>query len=158
MRRDTCDAAAGATGGLVAGAVLSGMMLLLERATRTPSDLVLMGRRGERGLGMPHQRLRATPSMAEQVATHTGHLLLSAALGSGLGILRRGLGTTAPRAGLVLGLGFYPLAFGLLGPLLGLTRPPWREQPMKVGQNLLMHLTFGTATGFVADRIARRRG
>jgi hypothetical protein len=156
-RRDARDAAAGAAGGLVAGAVLSGIMLLLERASGEPSDLVKMGRRGARGLDLPHPRLRTAPRTEEQVATHAGHLLLSAALGSGLGVLRRGLGTTAPRAGLVLGLGFYPLAFALLGPLLGLTRAPWRDRPAKVGQNILMHAVFGAVAGLVADRIERRR-
>ena len=156
MNRDGRDAAAGAVGGLVAGAVLSGMMLLLERSGRGPSDFVLMERRGARVLGAPHRRMGSAPDTGEQIAGHAGHLLFSAALGSGLGLLRRGLGTTAPRAGLVLGLGFYPVAFGLLGPLLGLTRPPWRERPSKVGQNVLLHAVFGAVTGFVADRIERR--
>jgi hypothetical protein len=152
VNRDGRDAAAGAVGGLVAGAVLSGMMLLLERSGRGPSDLVLMERRGARGLGAPHRRMGSAPDTGEQIAGHAGHLLFSAALGSGLGLLRRGLGTTAPRAGLVLGLGFYHVAFGLLG----LTRPPWRERPSKVGQNVLLHAVFGAVTGFVADRIERR--
>lgn len=156
MTRDQRDAAAGALGGLVAGAVLSGAMLLLERSGRGPSDLVLMERRGARELDLPHRRMDAEPDTGEQAFGHTGHLLLSAALGSGLGIVRRGLGTTAPKAGLLLGLGFYPVAFGLLGPLLGLTRPPWREGPGKVVQNILMHAAFGAVTGLVADRIERR--
>ncbi len=74
-----------------------------------------------------------------------------------MGILRRGLGTTAPKAGLLLGLGFYPFAFGLLGPLLGLARPPWRERAGKVGLNVLMHAVFGAVTGLVADRVERLR-
>ena len=144
MNRDSRDAAAGAVGGLVAGAVLSGIMLLLERSGRGPSDLVLMERRGARELGMPNRRMDAPPDMGEQAVGRAGHLVLSAALGSGLGILRRGLGTTAPKAGLLLGL------------LLGVTRKPWREAPSKVGQNILMHAVFGAVTGFVADRIERR--
>lgn len=155
MTRDQRDAAAGALGGLAAGAVLSGAMLLMERSGRGPSDLVLMERRAARGLDAPHRRMGAAPDPRERAVVHTGHLLFSAALGSGLGIVRRGLGTTAPKAGLVLGLGFYPLAFALLGPALGLTRPPWRERPSKVGQNLLMHAVFGAVAGFVADRIER---
>ena len=158
MNRDGRDAAAGAAGGLVAGAVLSGIMLLLERSSGKPSDLLQAERRGARELDMPHRPVRAVSSDAgEQATVHAGHLLLSAALGSGLGVIRRGLGTTAPKAGLLLGLGFYPIAFGLLGPALGLTRAPWRDRPGKVGQNILMHAVFGAVTGFVADRIERRR-
>lgn len=156
MRRDARDAAAGAAGGLAAGAVLSGIMLLLERSGRGPSDLVLMERRGARELGLPRRSMDAPPGAGEQATGHAGHLLLSAALGAGLGIVRRGLGTTAPKAGLLLGLGFYPIAFGLVGPALGLTRPPWRERPAKAGQNILLHAVFGAVTGFVADRIERR--
>ncbi len=156
MNRDGRDAVAGAAGGLVAGAVLSAIMLLQDRSGRGPSDLVLMERRAARELDLPHRRRGAAPDTREQTAGHSGHLLLSAALGSGLGIIRRGLGTTPPKAGLLLGLGSYPLAFGLLGPLLGLTRPPWRERPSKVGQNILMHAVFGAVTGFVGDRIERQ--
>jgi hypothetical protein len=156
MNQNGRDAAAGVAGGLMAGAVLSGVMLLLERSGRGPSDLVLIERRGARELHLPHRRMGAPPDMREQTAGHTGHLLLAAALGSGLGIIRRGLGTTLPKAGLLLGLGFYPFAFGLLGPLLGLTRAPWRERPAKVGQNILMHALFGAVTGLVADRIERQ--
>jgi len=159
VKRDARDAAAGAAGGLVAGAALSGIMLLLERSGRGPSDLVLMERRAVRELGLPRRRpMRAPPDAAEQAAGHAGHLLLSAALGSGLGVLRRGLGTTAPKAGLLLGLGFYPLASALLGPLLGLARPPWRDRPSKVGRDILVHAAFGAVTGLVADRIERRTG
>ena len=153
MNRDTRDAVAGAVGGLVAGAVLSGAMLLLERGSGRPSDLVAIERRGARQLDLPRRRVGAAPGAGEQAAVHAGHLLLSTALGSGLGILRRGLGTTAPKAGLLLGLGFYPIAFGLVGPLLGLARPLWRERAGTVGQRLLMHAAFGVVTGLVADRI-----
>lgn len=78
-------------------------------------------------------------------------------MGSGFGVLRRGLGTTAPRAGLLLGLGFHPLAFAALGPLLGLARPPWRDRPSEAGQNILVQAVFGAVAGFVADRIERLR-
>ena len=158
MNRDARDAVAGAVGGLVAGAVLSGAMLLMERGGGgRPSDLVRIERRGARELGLPHRPMRAAPDAGEEAAVHAGHLLFSTVLGAGLGLLRRGLGTTAPKAGLLLGLGFYPIAFGLLGPLLGLTRPPWRERAGAVGRNLLMHAVFGAVTGLVADRVERLR-
>lgn len=73
MNLDTRDTAAGAVGGLVAGAVLSGIMLLLERSGRGPSDLVLTERRGARELDVPHRRMRAAPDMGEQAAGHAAH-------------------------------------------------------------------------------------
>ena len=98
-RRDTRDLVTGAAGGLAGGLVLTAVMLLAERATRQPSDAVLMFRRGERQLGLPHRRLTARPSLREEVAAEGGHLLLSAALGGGFGVLRRGLGVSAQPAG-----------------------------------------------------------
>ena len=155
MKRDARDALAGAVGGLVGGAVLSGAMLLLERGTGRPSELVLAERRGARELGLRHRPLRSAPGAGEEAAVQAGHLLVSTAVGSGLGILRRGLGTTAPKAGLLLGLGFYAVGYGLLGPLLGLTRPLWRQRPGAVGRGILMNAAFGAVTGLVADRIER---
>lgn len=57
----------------------------------------------------------------------------------------------------MFGLGLYPLAHWLVGPLLGLTRVPWREPPMKLGQRAVLHAVFGSVTALVADRLGRRR-
>ena len=98
----------------------------------------------------------ARPTLREEAAAEGGHLLLSAALGGGFGVLRRGLGLSAQPAGLVLGLGFYPLAHWLAGPLLGLMRPPWRQRPAKIAQRVALHAAFGAVTALVADRLDRR--
>jgi hypothetical protein len=156
-RRDRRDAVEGAIGGLAAGAVLTVAMLLAERLAGEPSDGVQMLRRGERELDLPHRQVMARPTLGEEVAAEGGHLLLSALLGAGFGVLRRGLGLPPQQAGLVLGLGFYPLAYGVVGPLLGLTPPPWREQPFKLGQRAVLHAVFGSVTALVADRLGRRR-
>lgn len=155
-RRDTRDLVTGAAGGLAGGLVLTAVMVLSERMTGQPSDAVAMFRRGERQLGLPHRRQTARPTLREEVASEGGHLLLSAVLGGGFGVLRRGLGLSAQPAGLVLGLGFYPLAHGLVGPLLGLMRPPWRQRPVKMAQRVLLHAVFGSVTALVADRLDRR--
>lgn len=155
-RRDKRDLTTGALGGLAGGLVLTAVMLLAERATGQPSDGVVMFRRGEQQLGLSHRRLSARPGLREEVAAESGHLLLSAALGGGFGVLRRGLGLSAQPAGLVLGLGFYPLAHWLVGPLLGLMRPPWRQRPAKMAQRVALHAVFGAVTALVADRLDRR--
>lgn len=155
-RRDKRDAATGVVGGLAGGLALTAAMLLAERATGEPSDGVAMLRRGERQLGLPHRWEAARPMLREELAAEGGHLLLSAALGGGFGVLRRGLGLPAQPAGLVLGLGFYPLAHWLAGPLLGLLRPPWRQRPAKMAQRVALHAAFGAVTALVADRIERR--
>jgi hypothetical protein len=155
-RRDKRDAATGALGGLAGGLALTVVMLLAKRATGEPSDGVAMLRRGERQLGLPHRQEAARPTMREEAMAEGGHLLLSTALGGGFGVLRRGLGLSAQPAGLVLGLGFYPLAHWLAGPLLGLMRPPWRQQPVKLAQRVALHAVFGAVTALVADRLDRR--
>ena len=155
-RRDKRDAAAGVIGGLAGGLALTAVMLLAERATGEPSDGVAMLRRGQRQLGTSSRRDAARPTLREEAMAEGGHLLLSAALGGGFGVLRRGLGLSAQPAGLVLGLGFYPLAHWLAGPLLGLMRPPWRQRPAKMAQRVVLHAAFGAVTALVADRLDRR--
>ena len=73
-----------------------------------------------------------------------------------IGGLAGGLGLPAQPAGLVLGLGFYPLAHWLAGPLLGVMRPPWRQRPAKMAQRVALHAVFGAVTALVADRLDRR--
>ena len=155
-RRDKRDAAAGVVGGLAGGLALTALMLLAERATGEPSDAVAMLRRGARQVGLPRRRETVRPTLREEMAAEGGHLLLSAALGGGFGVLRRGLGLPAQPAGLVLGLAFYPLAHWLAGPLLGVMRPPWRQRPGKMAQRIALHAAFGAVTALVADRIERR--
>lgn len=156
MRKDQREVLAGAIGGLVGGAALSVAFLLLERATRENSDLVQIGRRGAWQLGQRHHPLPAPPSAAEELSVHGGHMVLSGVLGVGYAVLRRGLALGSVPSGLLFGLGFYPLAFGLLGPLLGITKAPWQEKPRLLVQRAVAHAVFGTVTAFTADRTARR--
>ena len=156
MRKDQREALAGAIGGLVGGAALSLAFLVLERATGDTSDLVQIGRRGARQLGQPHRPLPAPPSAAEELSVHGGHMVLSGVLGVGYAVLRRGLALGTVPSGLLFGLGVYPLAFGILGPLLGITKAPWQEKPRLLVQRAVAHVVFGTVTALVADRTARR--
>ena len=150
------DAAAGALGGLAGGLVLAAVMLLAERATGEPSDGMAMLRRGQWQIGVSHRREAAQPTLREEAVAEGGHLLLSTLLGGGFGVLRRGLGLSAQPAGLVLGLGFYPLAHWLAGPLPGPMRPPWRQQPVRLSRRIALHAVFGAVTALVADRLDRR--
>ena len=156
MRKDNREALAGAVGGLVGGAVLSLAFLALERAGGENSDLVQIGRRGAARLGQPHRPLPARPSAAEELAVHGGHLVLSGVLGMGYAVLRRGFALPTLPSGLLFGLGVYPVAFGVLGPLLGITKAPWQEKPRLLAQRAAAHGAFGVLTALTADRTARR--
>jgi len=60
--------------------------------------------------------------------------------------------------GAAFGLGFYALAHGVLGPILGVKKPEWRQEGSVVGMHLLNHLAFGIVTALFARRGAREWG
>lgn len=95
----------------------------------------------------------------EQAITHGGHLALSALAGlAGLAyaasVDRRADG---PRSGALFGLAFFVAAYGLAGPLLGVTPVPWREKPLRAVQHPLVHTLFGVCIAFFAREFRRGR-
>ena len=136
-------AAAGAIAGLAAGLLLSAAWLGIEAATGEPTELVRLERRSLALAGRRDSRREmAMPDSAEQVASHGGHLALSAAAG-GLYGLAAPPGVSPLAAGAAFGAVFYALAYGLLAPALGLRPAPWRDAPASVGQRGFFHLLFG---------------
>lgn len=142
MTTTTHDLTAGLLGGLADG-VVSAAMLAMEQRSGTPSELVKLERKTTLKLGAPHRR--GQPAGAgEQAISHGSHLLLSTAAGAARVPLRRATGLSGVPAGLLFGLGFYLLTWGVAGPA-------------KVGQTLAIHALFGVVTTLVADRILGRR-
>lgn len=82
------DVAAGAVGGTIAGLMLSGLFLTLERVSGKPSVLVELGRKTAVRLGSPYRYNPATPAPEEQIMSHGGHLALSAAMGAAYPVVR----------------------------------------------------------------------
>lgn len=146
---------AGATGGLAAGALVSLLMLGLEAIAGEPSDLVRLKRRAGVKVGRRQKREQADPDMAEQLVSHGGHLVLSVVSGALYGALKPA-GTSPAAAGTAFGAGFYALAFGLVGPLLGLTPKLQDDTRSSIVQHGSIHLLFGIATATIADRLARK--
>ncbi len=146
---------AGGAGGLAAGALLSVLFLGMEAAVGEPSDLVKLKRRTTRLLGRADRRDRAWPDAGEQLVSHGGHMALSLAAGVAYGAAKPAVASPLV-AGTVFGAGFYALAYGVLGPALGVTPRLSQDSPGSIAQHGFFHVLFGVATAMVADRVARR--
>ena len=155
LNRRARRAISGTAGGLAAGALLSAIFLALEAAVGEPSDLVKLKRRTARLVGVPQPRERARSEAGEQVLSHGGHLALSAASGLLYGRVKPD-GVPPVVAGTVFGAAFYGLAYGVLGPALGVTPRLSRDSKASIVQHGMFHLLFGVTTAVTADRVARR--
>jgi hypothetical protein len=143
---------AGAAGGLAAGLLISAIMIGMEAAGE-PSELVQLKRRARRRLGA--RRHVGSPTIGEQLWSHGGHLALSAASGAVYGAATK---RDAPPllAGTAFGGGFYALAYGIIGPLAGVSPKLWRDSGANIAQHGALHIMFGVVTAFVARSVGRR--
>ena len=148
------QATAGAVAGLTGGLLLSVVMLGMEAATGEPNELVRLQRRSLARLARDADET-ARSGRGEQVTSHGGHLALSVATGALYG-LTKPTGASPLVGGAGFGIGFYGLAYGLLGPVLGVTPPLWRDKPASIAQHGTFHLVFGLVTALLAPRIERR--
>ncbi len=144
--RRLAGAVAGAT---VAGLGLSALMMLGERKTGKPSELIDLERRSAAKLGRevpPPDRL---PTAGEQALTQGGHLLLSALSGVAYAVATDEEAEMVP-SGIAFGLAFYGVAHWLTGPALGVKQPEWRSEPSTIGMHAVNHVLFGLATAAAA--------
>lgn len=151
------DVVAGAIGGLAGGTAVSTLLLLSEAAgIDKASDMVRMQRRGKARGGMAHRPVSAAGTVAEEAMGHAGHMALSVALGSAYGATLKKSALPPALTGAAFGLAFFPIAYGVVGPLLGLTRSPAHERSMTTARRAIVHGVFGIVTALVADRASRR--
>ena len=148
-------ALAGAAGGLLAGTVVSAMLLRSEATTGRGSELIDLQRRTARKFGRGYAGQWSRPSVREEVAAHGGHLALSAIAGAAYSLTTRD--SRSPiAAGLLFGAGFYVLAYGIAGPALGVTPSLRKTKPADIVQHGLLHAVFGVVTAYGARKIAQR--
>ena len=151
------DLLGGAAGGLMGGlAVVALSAGRLAATGATVGEEVAVRRRVEARLGRPHRPEGVRADAPEAAAAYGWRLLLCAITGAGYGLVRRRLPGPPGAGGAVFGLGLAPVAYGLVGPLLGLTAPPWEEAPTVQVRRTLEHLVFGLVTGFVTELAAER--
>ncbi len=79
----------------------------------------------------------------------------TATFGAGYGALRALAHVSVVPGGPLYGLGIYGLTLMGIGPVLGLTRGPWTQQPMTVTRRVMMHALYGTVTACVSGRVRR---
>ena len=147
-------AAAGAAGGLAAGLLLSAAIAGMGAAQGKASELVALERRAARRAGRPPRRGDAPGTAGEEAISHGGHLALSALAGAGYGAAS-GRDASPAAAGLAFGAAFWALAYGVVGPALGVTPKPWRDSPSSLAQHGILHAVFGVATALATDRLVR---
>ena len=136
-------------GGVAAGIGLSAVMLLGEKLSGKPSELIELERKSAAKLGIDTPGGDEPATLAEQVVTHGGHLALSALAGLAYAAAVDEKDDGA-RSGALFGLAFFVAAYGITGPLLGVTPLPWREEPRRAVQHPLVHTLFGLSMALAA--------
>lgn len=145
---------AGAVGGLIAGAVISGVMAVgrdagwlkptLADTTQDWLDETFSARKrfGQEGAELIEQ---------------AGHYAGSVGLGAAYGAVRPYVPLPGLVSGALFGAGVY--AFGVAGvlPELGVTKGEPHEEPGVSTERFAVHLLFGAVMGLVADALNDRR-
>lgn len=140
---------AGAIGGLAGGLVMTMAMVMGKRAGIIDVPLPVRVERYLEG------RLKtAGPEIPpdEMALSMGGHLLFSAVLGALYGVIGLTLRLPLLPYGPLYGLGLYVVNLLGFGPMLGITKGPWGEQPITVGRRIMMHLMFGLVTALMVNR------
>ena len=140
-------------GGLVAGLALSAVMLVGEKLSGKPSELIELERKTAAKLNIKTPPYGVPATTTEQLITHGGHLALSALAGLIYATVVDEDADDA-RSGAIFGIAFFVAAYGITGPALGVTPLPWRERPLRAVQHPIVHTLFGLAMA----RFARRGG
>lgn len=150
---DTNRMAGAIAGGLIAGLGITAVLMLGEKRSGTPSELVTLERKAADKLGMDVPSEAALPSAGEQAIVQGGHLILSAAAGA---VYAATVDKDAPvlRSGLGFGAAFYAAMHWMTGPLLGVKPPEWQADARTIGLHAVNHLGFGLITALGA-KLAR---
>lgn len=138
-------------GGLVAGLALSAVMLVGERLSGKPSELIELERKAAAKLDIATPRGDAPATAVEQAVTHGGHLALSAVAGLAYAAAIDEDRDGVP-AGATFGAAFFVAAYGIAGPALGVTPLPWRQPALRAVQHPVVHMLFGMAMSLFARR------
>ncbi len=101
-------------GGLAAGLALSAVMLLGEKLSGKPSELIELERATAAKLAVPTPTGDTTAIATEQVVTHGGHLALSALAGLAYAAAVDE-DADGPVAGAAFGAAFFVIAYGSPG-------------------------------------------
>jgi len=141
-------------GGVVAGLVITAILIFGERQSGRPSELAELGRVGEKKVRMETSPADALPSAREQALIQGSHLALSALAGV-VYAATVDKDASVVKSGIGFGLAFYTVAHWIAGPLLGLKRPEWQSHVKIIVMHTINHVGFGLITALGARTASR---
>ena len=145
---------------LVAGAVggtFGGLAMFAVRVVGTQTGIIIhsLPDKFERGAAELTGFAKDQDREQQKELAIAEHIVLSAGLGAGYGLLRHWLKPPAIPGGVVYGLVIYAMMLIGVGPTLGITRMPQDKPKSSVGSEIFVHLLYGTVTASVANRLRR---
>jgi hypothetical protein len=140
-----------------AGGTFGGLAMFAFRVVGTQTGIIVhsLPDKFERGMAKKTGVARERDIEQQKELAIAEHILLSAGLGGGYGLLRGWLKPPAFVGGIVYGLAIYGLLVLGVGPSLEITRPPQDKAPTSVISEIMVHLLFGTVTALTTERIRR---
>lgn len=149
--------------GAIAGVAGTGVMVAMRLFDQKYAPQTMPAAREDPGQYMVRQTETAArlPGYLPKAAEVAGGVLLSTGYGMLSGAIyakARGdrQGTSPLFEGGLIGLGLYVLGFAGWLPLLGLTRPIWKQHFPAIAGEALRHVAFGVTTAAVYGAIGNR--
>ena len=143
---------AGAIGGVVAGVILTGVMVLGRDADLLHETLA---ENAQGWLDRNFETRRWAGEDGTEALEQASHILASAAFGAIYGLVRPLTKPVPPiAAGALFGSGLYAVAIAEIAPQIGLTQGEDDASSGVSAQRLGLHMLFGVITAIVADALA----
>jgi uncharacterized membrane protein YagU involved in acid resistance len=143
----------GAIGGTFGGLAMFGVRVI---GTQTGVIIHSLPDKFERGMAEKTGFAEDQDVEQQKELAIAEHIVLSAGLGAGYGLLRGWFKPPSLPSGVVYGLVIYAMMLLGIGPSFGIIRMPNEKPPKSVTGEIFVHLLFGTVTSLVTDRLRRR--
>ena len=140
-----------------AGGTFGGLAMFAVRVVGTQTGIIAhsLPDKFERGMAKRTGIAKRRDIEQQKELAIAEHLLLSAGLGGGYGLLRGWIKPPVFIGGIIYGLVIYGLLLLGVGPSLEITRPPHKKAPTSVVSEIMVHLLFGTVTALTTERFRR---
>lgn len=145
---------AGAVGGLIAGVVVSGVMLIGRDAGWLKPTL------SDNAQDWLDETFGARTRFGDdgvELIEQAGHYATSVGLGAAYGAFRPYVPLPGLISGALFGAGLYAVAVAGVLPEVGITKGEPNEEPGVSTERFATHLLYGAVLGFVSDALNDRR-
>lgn len=138
-----------------AGGIAGGLAMFAVRTVGIEANIIqaTLPDRFEQGVEQMLGFASKTDDVEEKQLAMAEHLVLSAGLGAGYGLLGSVFKPRSIIAGIVYALGVYVVMVGVIGPQLRVTRAPWSKPHTATSGELMMHVLFGSVLALVTGRL-----